>query len=383
MFKHQLFGHGLVGYGSIIHSNSKKQTMSKEPSQLFSPYILGDIELKNRVVMAPMTRSRAIGNLPNDLVVQYYSERAGAGLQITEGTSPSPNGLGYSRIPGIFNDAQVGAWKKVTNAVHAKGGKIFMQLMHTGRVSHPLNMSADTEIVAPSAIAPPKTPMWTDQQQLQPIPAPRELTTGEIKAVIDEFVRAAENAMNAGFDGIEIHAANGYLPMQFLNTGSNKRTDQYGGSIENRNRFVLELTAAIAATIGKERTGIRLSPFGTYNDMENDASTEEQYNALVKALNEIAPVYLHLVSFSIPPAILDELITLFDGAIMLNGGYTAEKAETDIESGKADLISFGGLFISNPDLVDRFKNGIDLATADSATYFTADEKGYTDYPFAK
>ncbi|HEV7781771.1 MAG TPA: alkene reductase [Chitinophagaceae bacterium] len=357
--------------------------MSQELNQLFSPYILGNIELKNRVVMAPMTRSRAIGNLPNELVVKYYAERTGAGLLITEGTSPSPNGLGYSRIPGIFSDAQVAAWKKVTDAVHTNGGNIFMQLMHTGRVSHPLNMSEGTEIIAPSAIAPPKTPMWTDQQQMQPIPAPRELTTEEVEAVINEFVHSAENAIKAGFDGIEIHAANGYLPMQFLNTGSNKRTDKYGGSIENRNRFVLELTTAIAAAIGKEKTGVRLSPFGTYNDMENDESTEEQYKALVKGLNEIDPVYLHLVSFAIPPAVLDELVTLFDGAIMLNGGYTAEKAETDIGSGKTDLVSFGGLFISNPDLVERFKNGVELATPDNTTFFSADEKGYTDYPFAK
>lgn len=356
--------------------------MSQELNELFSPYTLGTIELKNRIVMAPMTRSRSIGNKPNDLVVQYYADRADAGLIITEGTSPSPNGLGYARIPGIFSAAQVQAWKTVTDAVHAKGGKIFMQLMHTGRISHPLNMPAGAEIIGASAIAPAKTPMWTDQQQMQPSPAPRELRTEEIPDLINEYVHAAKNAIEAGFDGVEIHAANGYLPMQFLNIASNKRTDKYGGSPENRNRFVLELAEAIAAAIGKDKTGIRLSPFNPYNDMEFDDTTAEQYTALVDVLKQIGLVYLHLLTFTIPAPLLETLTTTFAGTVMLNGGYTAERAENDLLAGKADLISFGAPFISNPDFVSRLQKGKALATADTATYFSADAKGYTDYPFA-
>lgn len=355
--------------------------MSEQLTQLFNPYTVGTLELKNRIVMAPMTRSRSIGNIPNELVVQYYADRASAGLIITEGTSPSPNGLGYARIPGIFNDEQVQAWKAVTDAVHANGGKIFIQLMHTGRISHPLNMPEGAEIVGASAIA-PKTPMWTDQQQMQPSPAPRELRTEEIAGLINEYVQSAKNAVAAGFDGVEIHAANGYLPMQFLNPGSNKRTDKYGGSPENRNRFVLELADAIAAAIGKDKTGIRLSPFNPYNDMEDDDSTAAQYTALAEGLKKIGLVYLHLITFTIPPALLETLTTTFDGTVMLNGGYTAERAENDLSAGKAALISFGAPFIANPDLVSRFQNGKAVATADTATYFSADAKGYTDYSFA-
>lgn len=356
--------------------------MSQQLNHLLSPYTLGTLELKNRIVMAPMTRSRAIGNIPNALMVQYYADRADAGLIITEGTAPSPNGLGYARIPGIFSDAQVQAWKAVTDAVHAKGGKIFIQIMHTGRISHPLNMPEGAEIVGASAIAPPKTPMWTDQQQMQPSPAPRELGTEEIVTLINEYVQSAKNAVAAGFDGVEIHAANGYLPMQFLNPGSNKRTDKYGGSPENRNRFVLELSAAIAAAIGKEKTGIRLSPFNPYNDMEDDDTTTAQYTALVEGLNKIGLVYLHMITFTIPPALLETLTTTFEGSVMLNGAYTAERAENDLSAGKAALISFGAPFVANPDLVSRLEKGKALATADSSTFFTADAKGYTDYPLA-
>lgn len=357
--------------------------MSTSLNTLFSPYTVGSIALKNRIVMAPMTRSRAIGNLPNDLVVKYYADRSAAGLLITEGTAPSPNGLGYSRIPGLFSDAQVAAWKKVTDAVHANGGKIVVQLMHTGRISHQLNMPEGAEIIGVSPVAPATTQMWTDQQQMQPIPAPRELRTEEINTLIEEYVHSAKAAIRAGFDGIEIHAANGYLPMQFLNPGSNKRTDKYGGSPANRNNFVLELTNAIAGAIGKDKTGIRLSPFNQYNDMEHDDTTEEQYTALVAGLKEAGIAYVHFVSYAIPPAVLETLHSTFGGTVILNGGYTAEKAEADIAAGKADLVSFGNPFISNPDLVERFKNGTELAAPDTATYFTADEKGYTDYPFAK
>lgn len=332
--------------------------------------------------MAPMTRSRAIGNVPNELQVKHYADRADAGLIITEGTSPSPNGLGYARIPGLFNAAQIKAWKAVTDAVHAKGGKIFAQLMHSGRISHPLNLPAGAEVIGASAIAAATTQMWTDQQQMQPLPVPRALSTEEVATLIREYVNSAKAGMEAGFDGIEIHAANGYLPMQFLTAGSNQRTDQYGGSPENRNRFVLELTAAIADAIGKDKTGIRLSPFNKFNDMEEDDTAEAQYIALLKGLRETGIAYVHFITFSIPPATLEVLQDSFGGTIILNGGYTAEKAEAALAQGKADLVSFGSLFIANPDLVKRFKTGAELSKGDANTFYSAGEPGYNDYATA-
>lgn len=356
--------------------------MQQSFTTLFSPFRLGSIELKNRIVMAPMTRCRAIDNLANDLMAAYYADRATAGLLITEGVAPSPNGLGYARIPGIYSTEQTESWKKVTTAVHAKGGRIFMQLMHTGRISHPLNMPAGAEVVGASPIAAPTTSMWTDQQQLQPLPVPRELSTTEIKSVIDEFVNSAKNAIAAGFDGIEIHAANGYLPNQFLSAGSNQRTDAYGGSPENRNRFVLELAEAISAAIGADKTGIRLSPFGKFNDIVDDDTAEDQYRSLLAGLKRVGLVYVHFVNFGIPEQALASFTTAFGGTVILNGGYTPARAEADLEAGKAQLISFGSPFIANPDLVIRFREGVELAPADQATFYTADAKGYTDYAVA-
>ena len=357
--------------------------MSKNLETLFSPYTLGTIELKNRIVMAPMTRSRAIGNVPNELIVKHYADRSDAGLLITEGTSPSPNGLGYARIPGIFNDAQVKGWKEVTDAVHAKGGKIFMQLMHSGRIGHAINLPEGAEVIGASPIAPPTTQMWTDTHQMQAILPPRELTTEEIALTIEEFVNSSKNAIKAGFDGVEIHAANGYLPMQFLNPASNQRTDKYGGSPENRNRFVIELTNAIINAIGKDKTGIRLSPFGKFNDMLGDNTEEQQYIDLIKALKEAGVVYLHLIRYGIPPDTLETFTSTFDGTIILNGGYNADQAEKDLEVNKADLISFGSSFISNPDLVQRFKTGVELSTGNPETFYSPGVEGYNDYPFAK
>lgn len=239
--------------------------MSTSYPLLYSAYTLGTARLSNRIVMAPMTRSRATGNIPNEAIVQYYSDRADAGLIITEGTAPSPDGLGYARIPGLFNQEQANAWKKVTDAVHEKGGKIFVQLMHTGRISHPLNLPDEGIVRGVSAVAAAGTQMYTDQQGMQPLPVPKEISTAEIAGLIAEFVQSAKYAVEAGFDGVELHGANGYLLDQFLNTASNHRTDAYGGTPANRNRFVLEVTAAIADAIGKGKTGIRLSPFGAFN----------------------------------------------------------------------------------------------------------------------
>lgn len=359
--------------------------MSQRFSKLFSSCDLGGITLKNRIVMAPMTRSRAIGNVPNDLMAEYYGARAGAGLIITEGTSPSPDGLGYARIPGIYSDAQVAGWKKVTDAVHKKGGHIFLQMMHTGRITHPLNIPDGAEVIGASAIAAANTPMWTDQEGMKDLPAPKEVATKDIPALIEEFVHAARSAVTAGFDGVELHGANGYLLEQFLNAASNQRTDQYGGSIENRNRFVLEVAAAVAAAIGKEKTAIRLSPFGINGEMVADGSTIEQYTQLAEGLNKTGIVYIHIVDHSalgapaVPDAVKEAISTNYRGTIIISGGYDAAKAEADLEAGKGELVAFGRPFIANPDLVERLKTGAELAIPDHTTFYTPGEKGYTDY----
>ena len=354
--------------------------------ELFSSYPLGSLVLPNRMVMAPMTRSRAIGSIPNDMMATYYSDRAAAGLLITEGVAPSPNGLGYARIPGLYSREQVTGWQKVTEAVHRKGGRIFVQLMHTGRITHPLNQPEGAEVVAPSAVAAANTQMYTDQQGMQPLPVPREMSAADIAAAIEEFVQSAKNAMEAGFDGVELHAANGYLLDQFLNTASNQRTDAYGGSPENRNRFVLEVTAAVAKAIGKEKLGIRLSPFGAFNDMAPDDTTEAQYKQLAAGLTEIGIVYLHVVDHSlmgapaVPQPVKDVLRAAFGGTLILSGGYDAARAEAGLEAGKGDLVAFGRPFLANPDLVKRISLGAALNEPDQNTFYTPGEKGFTDYP---
>lgn len=353
---------------------------------LFTPYKLGNITLKNRIVMAPMTRSRAINNIPNDLMAEYYGSRASAGLIITEGIAPSPNGLGYARIPGVYSDEQIAGWKKVTDAVHADGGKIFAQLMHTGRISHPLNMPNEAKIIGASAIAASNSEMYTDQQGMQPHPVPEEVPTSDIPSIIEEFVHAAQSAIAAGFDGVELHAANGYLLEQFLNTASNQRKDQYGGSIENRNRLTLEVTEAVANAIGKDKTGIRLSPFGYTNEMMPDEITGEQYAKLAAGLKDKGIVYIHLVDHSamgapeVPQSVKDTVKEAFGGTIILSGGYDSARAEADLQAGKGNLVAFGRPFISNPDLVHRLATGEELASPDHTTFYTPGEKGYTDYP---
>jgi N-ethylmaleimide reductase len=354
--------------------------------KLLSPTKLGPLELKNHVVMAPMTRSRAIGNIPNDLIAEYYAQRAGAGLIVTEGTSPSPNGLGYARIPGIYSQEQVEGWKKTTSAVHAKGGKIFVQLMHTGRVSHQLNLPEGAQVLAPSAVK-LSGQMWTDSAQMQDYPEPKAMTAEELKHTKAEYVTAAKNAVAAGFDGIELHGANGYLLEQFLSPFSNLRTDDYGGSIQNRARFVIEVAAESAAAIGKEKIGIRLSPYGAFNDMPAYAEIDATYKYLAEELNKIGIAYIHIVDHSlmgapdVPAHVKHAIREAFKNTIIQSGGYDLKRAEADVESGFADLVAFGKPFINNPDLVERFEEGHPLsADLNFDLFYTPGEKGFTDYP---
>ena len=355
-------------------------------SKLFTKYRLGDIELKNRIVMAPMTRCRAIGNIPNDLIATYYQQRAGAGLIITEGTSPSPNGLGYCRIPGLFNEDQVESWKKTTTAVHGSGGKIFVQLMHTGRISHPLNLPEGAQALAPSAVK-AAGQMWTDQDGMQDFPEPKAMSKEELQQTITEFEHSAKLAVQAGFDGVELHAANGYLLEQFLSPVSNQRTDEYGGSVINRCRFVLEVVDVVIKAIGASKTSIRLSPFGVASDMPHYPEIEETYSYLAEQLNNRDIVYIHLVDHSamgapeVPFSIKDTIHKKFKNTMILTGGYNPTSAETDLNNNFTDLVGFGRQFINNPDLVSRFINSWPLAEAlDVNTFYSASKEGYTDYP---
>lgn len=355
-------------------------------SLLFSPSQLGPLTLQNRLVMAPLTRCRAIGNIPNPLMAEYYGQRASAGLIITEGTSPSPNGLGYARIPGVFSEAQVAGWKAVTEAAHAGGAKIFMQLMHTGRVSHPLNMPAGARVLAPSALA-AAGEMYTDAAGMQPQPIPEAMSLTDIHITLEEYVQAARNAIQAGCDGVELHAANGYLLEQFIRPSANQRTDAYGGNIENRARFVLEVASAVIAAIGKERVGIRLSPYGVFNDMPLYDAIEADYTYLAQQLNRLELVYIHLVDHSamgapvVPASVKTAFHTQYHGALILSGGYDAEHAEADLVTGRADLIAVGRPFLANPDLPARWQRQAPLNVPDADTFYTPGEKGYTNYPF--
>ena len=357
--------------------------------KLFTPIKLGSIELKNRVVMSPMTRCRAIGNVPNQLMADYYGQRASAGLIITEGTAPSPNGLGYARIPGCFSKEQVEGWEKTTSIVHKKGGHIFLQLMHTGRISHPLNLPEGAQIIAPSAVK-ASGQMWTDAKQLQDFPIPKAMDDEDILLTLTEYVASAQHAIEAGFDGVELHAANGYLLEQFISPVSNIRTDKYGGSIENRCRFVLEVVAAVAESIGKEKTGIRLSPYGVASDMPYYPEIDETYTYLAEELNKLGIVYLHLVDHSdmgapeVPAEIKGIIRTRFKDVLILSGGYDRDKAEAEIENCRADLIAFGRPYINNPDLLKRMSNHWPLShDLKMNLFYSADAKGYTDYPVYK
>jgi len=355
--------------------------------KMLSQYKLGDIQLSNRLVMSPMTRSRAINNIPNDMMVEYYRLRAAAGLIITEGVAPSANGLGYARIPGVYNQAQIEGWKKITDAVHAQGGKIFIQLMHTGRVSHSENMEPNSRILAPSAIG-MSGKMWTDKKGNQAYPEPLEMTLLDIEQAQEEHVVAAKNAIKAGFDGVELHGANGYLIDQFINTASNKRQDEYGSSLVNHCRFALEVANKVSNAIGPQRTGIRLSPYGVYNDMEIFKGVEETYEYLADELGKLNLLYLHIVDFSsqgapeVPESVKSKIRNSFGRDTIASGGLDREKAEKIVNENKGDLVAFGQAFLANPDLVYKIKNNLSLNEPDYDTFFTAGEKGYLDYPLA-
>lgn len=364
--------------------------MEDDQMKLFAPASLGSISLQNRIVMSPMTRSRALNNIPNSLMAEYYGQRSSAGLIITEGTSPSPRGLGYARIPGIFSPEQIAGWKLTTDSVHARGGRIFLQLMHTGRVGSRLNLPSGAELVAPSAVA-MNGAIWTDSQKEQPYDMPREMTAEDIRCTVADYAAAARNAIAAGFDGVEVHGANGYLITQFLDPGSNRRDDEFGGDAKRRNRFSLDVAQAVITAIGAERVGIRLSPYGLFNDMNgNYEGIAEQYVALAGELGKLKLVYLHMVDHSAMGApkpdsgAVQAICAAFRSAggrgIILSGGYDRDRAEADLESGAAELIAFGRPFIANPDLVHRLRNGLPLAEPDQATFYTPGPEGYTDYP---
>ena len=355
---------------------------------LFAPTSLGSLSLRNRIVMSPMTRSRCTeANTPNDLMAEYYSQRAGAGLIITEGTSPSPNGVGYPRIPGIWSARQVEGWKTVTDAVHAKGGRIFTQLMHSGRVGHLANLPPGAAVLAPSAVQ-AAGEVYTDAQGNQPHPVPRAMTDAEVRHAIDEFVQAARNAIAAGFDGVELHGANGYLIEQFLSPQTNQRADAWGGSINKRLLFALEVARAAAAAIGGERVGIRLSPFGVNAGMTAYPEIDETFKALVARLAATGIQYVHVVDHSAmgAPEVSEELKRALRAAwprtFMLAGGFNRASAEAALREGRGDLVAFGRAFLANPDLVSRMERGQALNDPDFATFYTPGAKGYTDYPAA-
>jgi len=353
---------------------------------LFDPFTARSLHLANRMVMAPLTRSRATPeHTPNALMATYYGQRATAGLIITEGTSPSPNGLGYPRIPGLYNATQADAWRATTSAVHERGGKIFVQFMHCGRVAHEANLPAGAEVLGPGDAACPGE-MYTDTLGMQPHSPPRAMTEGDIAYTIDEHAAAARLALDAGFDGVELHGANGYLIEQFLNPLINPRSDGYGGSSERRNRLALEIAHAVVKAIGRDRVGMRLSPYGVFNGTGAFPEVQAQYLTLVHALSKLGLLYLHLVDHSsmgappVPEPFKRQLRDRFDGLFILSGGFDRASAEKALLGGRGDLIAFGRPFLANPDLVARLQLDAALNTPDQSTFYMPGAKGYTDYP---
>jgi N-ethylmaleimide reductase len=350
---------------------------------LFSPFQLGPIELKNRIVMAPLTRNRANAvSAPTDLMARYYAQRASAGLTITEATHVSPQGIPYPRTPGILSPGQVGGWHRITEAVHGKGGRIFVQLWHGGRISHPSLQPNGALPVAPSAIRPEGEAVTPEG--MQPYVTPHELDTEEVPEVVEQFIVAAENAEVAGFDGVEIHAANGYLIDQFLRDGSNRRGDRYGGPVENRVRFLREVVEAVIGVWDAERVGVRISPRNTFNSM-HDSDPQALFNHVAECLDDYGLAYLH-VTESAPPegpeqrVDFRELRRRWHGVYMANGGYDRPRAEAALAEGYADLVSFGVPFLANPDLPERLRRNAPLNPPDPDTFYRGDEHGYTDYP---
>lgn len=347
-------------------------------SLLFTPVRVGCYALPNRLVMAPMTRSRADdAGVPGECVSTYYGQRAGAGLIISEGVYPSAMGKGYARTPGAATNEQMAAWKDVTEAVHKGGGRIFMQLKHCGRISHPSLLPGGALPVAPSAVK-PAGQTWTDSG-LQDFVTPRALSLAEIAGVIEDYRLATRRALAAGFDGVELHAASGYLPEQFLSSGSNGREDQYGGSLANRARFVLEALAAMKAEAGGDRIGMKISPEMNFNSI-SDAAPQETYTYLVEQLRGLDLAYLHVALFGASVDYHALLRPRFNGAYLVGGGLDQAAAESLLANGRADATVFGAAFLANPDLPERFRQGVALNVPDKATFYTPGAKGYIDYP---
>jgi N-ethylmaleimide reductase len=349
---------------------------------LFTPFQLGALKLPHRIVMAPMTRNRAAeGQVPTALMAEYYAQRASAALLITEATQASLQGYGYPNTPGIHTDAQQEGWRRVTDAVHARGGRIFLQMWHVGRISHPVMQPGGALPVAPSAIA--ATGELFTTQGPKTFVTPRALEAHEIPGIVREFAEGARRAKAAGFDGVEVHGANGYLIDQFLRDGSNHRTDAYGGSVEKRARFLLEVTEAIAGVLGADRVGVRLSPTNPFNSM-SDSDPARTFGYAAGELNKLGLAYLHVMEPMVAapgaPRLLPLLRERFQGPLMTNGGYTPEGANAVIQERLADLVSFGAPFLANPDLPERFARKAALNTPDRNTFYGGDARGYTDYP---
>ena len=349
---------------------------------LFTPIRLGRYALRNRIVMAPMTRNRAApGDVPQAINVEYYAQRASAGLIVTEGSQVSPQGKGYPGTPGIYSAEQVAGWKAVTDAVHERGGRIFLQLWHVGRISHPALQPDGALPVAPSALRPEGECMTYEGPK--PFVTPRALETDEIPGIVETYRTGAANALAAGFDGVEIHAANGYLIDQFLRDGTNRRNDAYGGSVENRARFLLEVTEAVVGVFGGDRVGVRFSPVNPFNSI-SDSNPDETFGYAAAALNRFGLAYLHVLEGGLAEGAADydreALRRAFNGIYIANNGYDKTRAEAALASGAADLVAFGKAFLANPDLPARFAAGAPLNTPDPETFYGGDEKGYTDYP---
>ncbi|WP_034294347.1 alkene reductase [Herbaspirillum sp. RV1423] len=365
-------------------------TAPLKDSTLFSPLRLGPSELRNRIVMAPMTRSRSSqpGDIPNQAMAEYYAQRAGAGLIVTEATQISRQGQGYSFTPGIYTEAQIAGWKLVTDAVHAADGRIFVQLWHVGRVSHTMFHDGAAP-VAPSAIQPHDTQVWVVGKdgvgRMVDCPMPRALAVEEISEIVEDFRQAAANAIEAGFDGIELHGGNGYLIDQFLRTVSNHRTDQYGGSVDNRVRFLREVVTAVTAEIGADRVGVRLAPYITFKDMADPQIVDTILYAAAE-LDKLKVAYIHLAEAdwddapTIPEDFRHKLRSVYAGRIIVAGRYDKERAGKILADGLADLVAFGRPFVANPDLPKRLRENLALAALDGATLFGGDRRGYTDYP---
>jgi len=345
---------------------------------LMSPGRIDGFDTKNRIVMAPMTRSRALeGGVPSELAIEYYVQRASAGMILTEGTAPSAGGLGYARTPALESTEQVAAWKKITDAVHTAGGRMFAQFMHVGRIGHPENRYTDEPLVAPSAIQ-AEGQMWTDSLGMQDHPTPRALETNEIPDIVEQYAHATRNALAAGFDGVELHSASGYLPMQFLSSNTNQRTDGYGGSVQNRIRFVMEVLEAMTQAAGSaSKVGIKISPAMPFNDI-HDADPTETYTTLVEAISPLGLAYLHVLQTALPNT-FELLRPLFKGTFAAGGGFTKESGDATLASGLADFIVFGKLFTANPDLPERFVQDAELADWDADTFYSPGPEGYTDF----